>query len=331
MTGGSLQAEIERIRRRHLPRRRGRLRFWRELDVLDGRQVEAGVVLLPTRGCGWALRGGCSMCGYIYDAGGFGVDELSKLFEKAVKELGELEYLKLFTSGSFFDPAEVPERLMREVARQVNAMSLEQLQVESRPEFISEEALSLAGELFNPRLELGIGLESSSDIIRERCINKGFTFEDYRRAVSNALSSDVEVKTYLLLKPPFLLEREAVEDVVRSARAAAEAGSAKISINPVAVQRGTLVEALWKSGDYRPPWLWSLLEALKGIGSAKLGVSVISHPTAAGTARGAHNCGSCDARALEAVRSFSLTQSMRELEGVECECRNEWRDYLLLE
>ena len=40
---------------------------WIEEEVLDGEVVEAGVVILRTRGCYWSIKEGCSMCGYFND------------------------------------------------------------------------------------------------------------------------------------------------------------------------------------------------------------------------------------------------------------------------
>src|SRR5579884_3690107 len=37
-------------------------------DRIEGQEVEAFVVILRTRGCRWALGGGCSFCGYVNDS-----------------------------------------------------------------------------------------------------------------------------------------------------------------------------------------------------------------------------------------------------------------------
>ena len=64
--------------------------------------------------------------------------------------------------------------------------------------------------------ELAFGLETSSDRIRRDSINKGFTFEDFIRAAETARKNGATVKAYLMLKPLFLSERQAIEDIVRS-------------------------------------------------------------------------------------------------------------------
>ena len=57
---------------------------WIEEEVLDGEVVEAGVVILRTRGCYWSIKEGCSMCGYFNDTvpGGVSDDMLREQWRK---------------------------------------------------------------------------------------------------------------------------------------------------------------------------------------------------------------------------------------------------------
>lgn len=47
--------------------------------------------------------------------------------------------------------------------------------------------------------------------------------------------------------------------------------------------------------------------------------------------RGAHNCGVCDQKFLEAIRDFSLSQNSNVFDGLSCDCQEKWRDQLDLE
>ncbi len=94
-----------------------------------------------------------------------------------------------------------------------------------------------------------------------------------------------------------------------------------LSVNPVHIQNGTVVEWLFHRGRYRPPWLWSVVEALQE-GATLRGTSrLVSFPTAGGLARGPHNCGKCDARVLEAIEASSLAQEFGPLDDLDCACR----------
>ena len=39
--------------------------------------------------------------------------------------------------------------------------------------------------------------------------------------------------------------------------------SDEISVNPMNIQRGTIIDRLHRHNEYRPPWLWSLVEMIK--------------------------------------------------------------------
>jgi len=176
-------------------------------------------------------------------------------------------------------------------------------------------------ELTN-QLEIAIGLESADDFVLKRCINKGFTFEGYRRAVKRVKEIDGLVRTYLLLKPPFLTEKEAIQDTLKSIDKVTELSDI-VSINPVNVQRGSLVEHLWYRNVYRPPWLWSLVQVLKG---ARLETNLVSSKAGLGSDRGPHNCGNHDDEIIETIERFNLTQDKSILEDIpkECSCKAKW-------
>lgn len=294
---------------------------WREMDYLRGPQ-EAGVMILPTRGCGWGLQAGCTMCGYVYDAAALEEGELLRQMDAALPSLKGVRYLKLFNSGSFFDPEEISPGLMEGIIGRVRDFGVERFQVESRPEFITPENIGRAMDLLGGELEVGIGLETTSDRIREFCINKGFSLEDFRKALTVCKDGGSLVKAYLLLKPPFLTEEEAIQDAVSSGIAAWEMGVDRLSYNPVNVQRWTLVEHLWRRGEYRPPWLWSALEVLERV-RGEVSIPVLSHPTAAGRRRGPHNCGACDSAVHRAILALSHTQ--KDVELPQCQCRGAWQ------
>jgi radical SAM enzyme (TIGR01210 family) len=139
----------------------------------------------------------------------------------------------------------------------------------------------------------------------------------------------MSVKTYVLLKPPFLSEKEAVNDCIQTAHDVSPFTDV-ISLNPTNIQRHTVVEYLWKRGQYRPPWLWSVLQVLKQ-SKEFADVHVKCDTIAGGSPRGAHNCGSCDRTVLTAIEQFSLTQKQNVMKNLTCSCKEKWLDQLDLE
>jgi radical SAM enzyme (TIGR01210 family) len=299
--------------------------FWVEKDRLDENVVDAFVMILRTGGCSWAHNSGCSMCGYINDALQDDVKEEDLLYqyENVMKNYSQEKIVKIFTSGSFLNEKEVPKSVQEKIFDDLEKKT-DKIIIESRPEFVT--AGNVKGK---KKLEVAVGLESASDFISKNSINKGFTFSDYLKAVKILKEQKIKIKTYLLIKPPFLSEKEAISDAIYSAEKIS-GHSPTISFNPVNIQKFTLVERLWRGGEYRPPWLWSVVEVLKQ--SSKLnGTRVMSSPTAGGTKRGAHNCGICDKEVLLAIEEFSQSQDVSVLEDLKCDCKELWQDILKTE
>jgi radical SAM enzyme (TIGR01210 family) len=276
------------------------------------------------------------MCSYLLD-GSVEKPTADQLVEQFQNALGELKDsisplgLKVYTSGSFLDSEEVPVEARDDILRVIGADErITEVVLESRPEFVTEDTMSTVHTLLGSRhVEIGIGLESANDDIRSLCINKGFSTEDFERAVKVAKKHSIGVRSYILLKPPFLTEHAALEDAIETIVHAAKVGVTTISVNPVNIQKHTLVEQLWTRGQYRPPWLWTLLEVLKRTrAEIDATVPIICDPVAAGRARGVHNCGRCDSQITDAIRKFSIEQESEVFSDLECGCINLWHHVL---
>lgn len=300
---------------------------WKEKESIGGKTVDAGVVIMQTSGCSHFHKGGCSMCGYNTDArADITSSDLSQQFANAVKELGEVGMLKVYTSGSFLDTDEMPDEAARAILGHCSEHGIKLL-FESRPEYITEGRLDDVLSVHDD-LEVAIGLESANDNVLRYSINKGFTVADYDAAAGVLSSKGVAIRTYVLLKPPYLTESEAVRDAIATVKHAASNGGT-VSLNPVNVQKGTTVERLWRTWAYRPPWLWSVLEVLKA--GSGLPARLVCDPTGGGKERGAHNCGKCDDVVLDGIRAFSLSQDASRIARPECACEDIWRSLVDLE
>jgi len=131
------------------------------------------------------------------------------------------------------------------------------------------------------------------------------------------------------MKPPFLTEKESLNDCIRTIKDTAQY-SDLVSLNPTNVQRHTIVEHLWKRNQYRSPWLWSIVELLQQ--SKHITKAFVKCDTVGGgNMRGPHNCGVCDHAVLHAIEEFSLSQNQDVFNGLTCDCQEIWRDQLNLE
>jgi len=294
-------------------------RIWKEKDLLDGKVVDSFVLILRTSGCRWAHHSGCTMCGYFRETYDAGEREIARQMREAMKEYGGEEVVKIFTSGSFLDEKEIPLEMQKKILKSFG--EAKKIIIESRPEFTGNLRF-----LEDERIEVAMGLESANNRVLEYSINKGFTFEGWMEGARKVKEYGASLKVYILIKPPFLTEKDAIRDAYESVERVRDIADT-ISFNPVAIHGKTLVEYLWKRNLYRPPWLWSVVEVIKK--SRKIFDGVIKcDVVAGGKRRGAHNCGECDRDFLHAIREFSLTQNEEIFKKLDCSCREEWMDAL---
>ena len=247
--------------------------------------------------------------------------------------------VKVYTSGSLLEDREIPVAFQETVLRDCAELGKE-LIVESRCEQLTEEKLSWATSI-NNTFTVAIGLEAYDDEVLRFHVNKGFSTSSWDRAVANLKKFNLRIKTYLMFKPPFMNEADALDHCVKWIGAVAEQ-SDEISVNPMNVQRGTVIDRLHRHNEYRPPWLWSLVDMIRrahplihpkgGVNGDDDQVSrLIVHPTAGGKIRGSHNCGSCDAEVVAAIERYAVSGSLLEFDGLTCECEAVWKNEVMLE
>jgi uncharacterized Fe-S cluster-containing MiaB family protein len=325
-------------------------RVWIDRDNTPAGVVDSLTIVLNTGGCRWARAGGCTMCGYVAESvegGTVAHEDLLAQIDAAIedeqdREGNRCEQVKLYTSGSFLDEREVPAETRQAIAERF--ADRERIVVESLPDFVDREKLA---DFLDVGLatDVAVGLETATDRVRHDAVNKYFDFAEFEAAAAEVRAAgggrtdggpaaddgthaDAEtpptgVKAYLLMKPPFLSEAEAIEDMVRSIeRCAAVDGCHTVSMNPCNVQRYTMVEDLYHEGGYRPPWLWSVLHVLER--TAGVPVRVVSDPVGHGSDRGPHNCGECDDRVQRAITDFNLRQDESVFAQVDCDCEATW-------
>ena len=318
--------------------------FWIKKDRLLNEIGREFTIILRTRGCNWALgeTGGCSMCGYIQDANIEDVNpsQIINQFDYSLQsKLNEIEndennyVIKLFNSGSFFDESEINQKVRTHIYNRIEDIEkIKEIVVESRVEHITSEKLKeMRYSLKNKYIEVGIGLETIDDYIRNNYINKGLLFDEFQDAFQICKENDIGVKAYLLFKPPFLNEIGAIDDCENSIKNLINLNINTISINPLNIQKGSLVEYLWYQNRYRPPWFYSLIKCLKKSITQKdlENIRILSDPSGAGTKRGIHNClkRECNENMMEILRNFVLNQDLNYLEKHYnyCNCKTKYQ------
>ncbi|MEF8831945.1 MAG: archaeosine biosynthesis radical SAM protein RaSEA [Candidatus Thermoplasmatota archaeon] len=315
-----LKSEIRRFHEKtSRTNRKDLIAHWDEEELYRGEIKDVFSLIFRTKGCYRSYTSGCSMCGYYTDTNPeIKREDIEDQLEEGLSHYEGQDIVKIYTSGSFLDEDEIDDELAIKILESFDA---EKTVIETRPEFVERERVEKLSQTVD-ELELALGLESTNDFVLENCINKGFTFSDYKNSVEE-ISDIVSVRTYLLLKPPFLTEKEAVKDLINSIKKISDLTDI-ISINPVNVQKGTLLEELWHRELYSPPWLWSLIEVLTS--TVDLEIPIIVSKAGLGSERGAGNCEECTDKMIELLERFNKTQDISILKDLpQCECKDRWR------
>lgn len=313
---------------------------WEENHHLRQGEGKAIVFILPTRGCSWALSrsGGCSICGYIYDnPTETDYDMILNSIKEKLKEKikpGNIYSVKLFSSGSFLDPKEIPLEIQGKILEEISQYKeVCEVVLESRPEYVTVRALDNIKKFIDIKLvEIAIGLESANNEILNKSINKGFMWEDFKKAAKRIEENGGKTKAYLLFKPPFVSEYDSIKDIYQSTKKLVKIGIDSISINAISIHRGTYLAQLFDNNQYRTPWIWSLIHICKIIKTEFPELRIICDVVSGGNLRGAHNCGKCDKELLKLLSEFSIKQDVSILKKEKsCECKINWKGSLLAE
>jgi len=229
----------------------------------EGEIVPVNTLFLTNRECPWR----CLMCDLwkntlpeTVPAGA-----IPAQIEYALARLPECRHVKLYNSGSFFDPHAIPVADYPAIAAQL--ARFEHVIVESHPALIGENCLRFR-DLLAGRLEVAMGLETVHPAILPR-LNKRMTLEQFAEEAALLRRNGIDLRVFILVQPPFLPAGEAVHWAQRSLDFAFQCGAAAAILIPTRGGNGAL-EALARHGDFEPPTIASLEASLEyGLGLHK--------------------------------------------------------------
>lgn len=177
------------------------------------------------------------------------------------------QQIKLYNSGSFFDPAAIPVSDYQAIAEKISFA--QRIIVESHPRLIGDKAIRFRDLLrdstiqrFNgstTQLEVAMGLETVHPDVLPR-LNKKFSLAHFATAAEFLRSAKIDVRVFVLVKPPFLAEADAVEWTLKSVQFAFEFGATIVSLIPTRAGNGAM-ERLAEAGEFSPPRLSTLERA----------------------------------------------------------------------
>ena len=230
--------------------------FFVEEEVsASGERVPVAAVFLTNRECPWR----CLMCDLWRNtlADEVPAGAIPAQIDHALEQLPPAREIKLYNSGSFFDPHAIPIDDYPAISSKVNAF--ERVIVESHPALVGERTLMFR-DLLSGRLEVAMGLEIVYPDVLAR-LNKRMTLEQFSAAAEWLRKNDIDLRVFILIKPPFMDEAEAVEWAERSLDFAFDCGATAASLIPTRGGNGAL-EELERNGEFSPPQMQTIEAAV---------------------------------------------------------------------
>ena len=135
----------------------------------------------------------------------------------------------------------------------------DRLIVESHPSLIGDDCLRFR-DMLDGELEVAMGLETAHPDVLEK-LNKGITLDSFRKAADFLSTYDIDLRVFILVRPPFMNEDEGFEWACRSLDFADEAGASVSILIPTRGGNGAM-EILREQGSFKPPKLHTLEKAL---------------------------------------------------------------------
>lgn len=314
---------------------------------LNGDSVLALTITLSPTGCEWARKGGCTMCGefegsikrnLLIKNPQFHIAQFAcaigdpRIWDTARKENKPIGWLRINQEGNYTNPNEMNTKAQEVILRlAMHIQGIKRITIESRPQYITNESVAFLRNLFDGsgvELEIGIGVEAEDEVVRNICINKQGSRNQFVSAVNLLKENGILSLAYVLLKPPFLTEAEAITEAVATAHFASSIGFSRISFEPMSIHQYSLIDALAKTEDYKVPWLWSVVEVTKKCSdiSSIFGIGGVGYYPIPAKYSKNHcvNNPSCTDNFNQAIIEYNKRRDVNVFNSLSCECKASW-------
>jgi len=282
--------------------------YFQEEEITSSGKVEViNTIFLTNSECPFK----CLMCDLWKNTTNKPVEKgvIPKQIAWAISQLGVAKHIKLYNSGNFFDRKAIPIEDYEEIALLLN--EYENVIIESHPKLIGDTCLYF-NKLIKGKLQVAIGLETTHPEVLP-LLNKKANLNDFHKAIQFLNQNSIESRAFILLRPPFLSEKEGLEWAKKSIDFAFKSGVNYCAIIPTRSGNGA-IEQLQKDGYFTLPNIASLEKALEyGINLNKgivLGDLWDIHKFS--------NCNKCLDFRICRISKMNLTQQINS--EIKCDC-----------
>ncbi len=227
----------------------------------------------------------------------------------ALSQLPTARHIKLYNSGNFFDPRAIPPENMSTIAELVAPFKT--VIVENHPKLCHQQCIDFQQQL-NGQLEIALGLETIEPSVL-RALNKQMTLDDFARAVDFLRNANIHIRTFILIRPPFMTDQQGCDWAVQSLMYAFSCGAQVCSLIPTRSGNG-IMERLEQRGEFAPPSLRSIEAAFDAGLNLKQGRVFLD----TWNLELFPGCGKCDIDRHNRLRAMNVLQQVQP--RVECAC-----------
>lgn len=311
---------------------------------LDGKSIERVIFFLRSKGCEWSTTkgGGCFMCGHYFGTTAGNPLPKGAFYIQFLEEYKKYDFSKypmlcIYNAGSILNNEEIPRDELYKIFKEISINSnIKCVVIESRPEYIDDKVLGdIHNIMKNKRVEIGVGLETVNEKIRDLCINKGFTFTEYEEVADKIKKyNNIKLLTYLTIKPLFLTVQESIEDVISNLEKLNKLTDI-VSLEPISIQKGTLVDFLYRNELYQTPKGWMIKELFMRL--AKRNINLQFELRLGGFEffpipdKFISNCFNCNKELYNAIDLYNSFKSPSGILNLSCQCYNDFKSSMLLE
>lgn len=308
----------------------------------QGRVVSRVVQLFPGQGCGIWLDRKSDCCVFCrlpagtrlavlgdqhedhFENWSVPVSDYKSMIDTSLAQAQDVDSILCFNGGSFLTDREIPAKARQHLYRRFAAHpTATELLVEARPEMVTDAMLDEAQDIIGGKaLKVAIGLESIDDAIRNKTLKKFIGRQSFMRAIERLHARGLKSFVYVFLGAPGLTEAESYQDAYTSIKSLAELGVQEIALSCAFVPPGGQLETLFRAGQFRPPWLWTILRLITDAKQHNWPLSVGGFDDFPPPLAIASNCDRCDAAVLAAIDQVRATGRLGCVP--DCTCKAGW-------
>jgi archaeosine synthase beta-subunit len=273
--------------------------FVEEECAIDGAVEPVATIFLTNRECPFR----CLMCDLWRNTLSETVPTgaIPAQIDHALLNLPPARQLKLYNSGSFFDPQAIPPADFVAIAQRAN--HFERLIVENHPALTGDGCLRFR-DLLHGKLEIAMGLETTHPQVLAG-LNKRMTLDQFSTAANFLRRNGIDLRAFILVQPPLMPADEALEWAKRSLAFAMELGATAATLIPTRAGNGAMEALLFK-----PPSLATLESAME------YGLRLKAGRVFADLWDLRESCVHCHASRAARLRQMNLQQVV--LDGIQC-------------